>query len=624
MNYLSVENLTKSYGERVLFENLTFGIEKGQKVAFIAKNGMGKSTLLKMLTGEEGYDSGTIAFRNGIKVGFLSQSPKFDESKTINQTLFKENSEILDAIQEYEKASIDSSNSDRLNAAFAKMESLNAWDYEVRIKQILGKLNIYNLEQKINELSGGQQKRVSLAQVLIEEPDFIILDEPTNHLDIEMIEWLEKYLAKENMAILMVTHDRYFLERVCNHIIELDNKQLYSYKGNYAYFLEKKQERVEAQSASIDKAKNLFRKELDWMRRMPKARSTKAKYREDAFYETKEKAHQKIDTSKVELEIDMNRLGGKIIEMHHVKKSYGNINLINDFTYTFKKRERLGIVGKNGTGKSTFLNLITGKEEVTGGKITIGETVVFGYYSQMGMKLKDEKRVIEVIRDIAEFIPLTKGKKLSAVQLLERFLFPKEQHYTYVSKLSGGEKKRLYLLTILMKNPNFLILDEPTNDLDIMTLNVLEDFLEDYPGCLIIVTHDRYFMDKLVDHLFILEGNGEIKDFNGKYTDYQNYLEEQQESEKEKKNDVQRKNESQVAPAKGKEEKRKLSYKEKYEFEQLEKELEILEEEKAKLTELLQQNASADEVVKITTEFGEIEKQIDQKTERWLELADFI
>ena len=621
MNYLSVENLTKSYGDRVLFDNLTFGIEKGQKVAFIAKNGMGKSTLLKILIGEEGYDSGTIAFRNGIKLGFLPQSPNFDQEKTISEIIFKSDSEIKDAIKEYEEASADSSNIERLNTAFAKMEALNAWDYEARIKQVLGKLNIYNLEQKISELSGGQEKRVSLAQVLIEEPDFIILDEPTNHLDIEMIEWLEKFLTKENMSILMVTHDRYFLERVCNQIIELDNRELYSYKGNYAYFLQKKQEREEVLAANIDKAKNLFRKELEWMRRMPKARSTKAKYREDAFYETKKVAHQKIDNSTVELEIDMNRLGGKIIEMHHVKKSYEDLKIIDDFSYTFKKRERLGIVGKNGTGKSTFLNLITGKEDVSGGKITIGETVVFGYYSQKGMKLKEDKRVVEVVRDIAEFIPLTRGKKLSAVQLLERFLFPKEQHYTYVSKLSGGEKKRLYLLTVLMKNPNFLILDEPTNDLDIMTLNVLENFLEDYPGCLIIVTHDRYFMDKLVDHLFILKGNGEIKDFNGKYTDYQNYLQEQEELEKELK-DAHK--ERKVEEKTVEKPKTKLSYKEKFEFEQLEKELEELELRKAELTEKLTLNSDDEDMNQVMIDFGEVTKLIDEKTERWMELAEFM
>ena len=620
MNYLSVENLTKSFGDRVLFDNLTFGIEKGQKVAFIAKNGTGKSTFLKILFGTEGYDSGTIAFRNGIKIGFLQQTPLFDENKTIHEILFTDETEVLQAIEEYNAASADYEDTDRMNKAFERMETLNAWDYEARIKQVLGKLNIHNLHQKISELSGGQQKRVSLAQVLIENPDFVILDEPTNHLDVDMIEWLEKFLANDNRTILMVTHDRYFLERVCNEIIELDNKQLYKYKGNYAYFLQKKQEREEIQSANIDKAKNLYRKELEWMRRMPKARTTKAKYREDAFYDTKEKAHQKIDKSQVELEINMSRLGGKIIEMHHVRKSYGDHQIIDDFSYTFKKKERLGIVGKNGTGKSTFLNLITGKEAVTGGKINIGETIVFGYYSQMGMNLKEDKRVIEVIRDIAEFIPLTKGKKLSALQLLERFLFPKEQHYTYVSKLSGGEKKRLYLCTILMKNPNFLILDEPTNDLDIVTLNVLENFLEDYPGCLVIVTHDRYIMDKLVDHLFILEGEGQIKDFNGKYTDYQNYLQEKKELERLEKEDKKEVKSDHVK----KDTVRKASYKEKTEFEKLEKDLLQLEERKEELSTLLLQNPPQEEVMKITEEFGVIAQQIEEKTARWMELADIM
>ena len=621
MNYLSVENLTKSFGERVLFNNLTFGIEKGQKVAFIAKNGTGKSTFLSILYGTEGYDSGTVAFRKGVKTGFLHQNPDFKQDLTINETLFKDDSKILKAIKEYEAASADYEDSDRMNKAFENMESLNAWDYEARIKQVLGKLNIHDLTRKISELSGGQQKRVSLAQVLIEDPDFVILDEPTNHLDIEMIEWLEKFLASDTRTILMVTHDRYFLERVCNEIIELDNKQLYKYKGNYAYFLQKKQEREEVQGANIDKAKNLYRKELEWMRRMPKARATKAKSREDAFYDTKEKAHQKMDNSKVELEIDMSRIGGKIIEMHHAKKSFGDNIILKDFSYTFKKRERVGIVGKNGTGKSTFLNMITGKEPVSGGKISVGETIVFGYYSQMGMKIKDNQKMIEVIRDIAEFIPLKSGKKLGASQLLERFLFPKSQHYTLVEKLSGGEKKRLYLCTILMKNPNFLILDEPTNDLDIVTLNVLENFLEEFPGCLVIVTHDRYFMDKLVDHLFVLEGEGEVKDFNGKYTDYQNYLEEKNELEREEKESSKVKK---VIEKKVDESKTKLSYKEKYEFEELEKELAILEEKKGLLTEKLNANSPDDDMNKIMVEFGDLSKLIDDKTARWMELADLV
>jgi len=621
MNYLSVENLTKSFGDRVLFDNLTFGIEKGQKVAFIAKNGTGKSTFLSILYGTEGYDSGEVAFRKGIKTGFLHQSPDFNQDLTINETLFKDDSEILKAIKEYEAASADYEDTERMNKAFEAMESFNAWDYEARIKQVLGKLNIHDLTQKISELSGGQQKRVSLAQVLIEDPDFVILDEPTNHLDIEMIEWLEKFLANDSRTILMVTHDRYFLERVCNEIIELDNKQLYKYKGNYAYFLQKKQEREEVQGANIDKAKNLYRKELEWMRRMPKARATKAKSREDAFYETKDKAHQKIDNSQVELEINMSRIGGKIIEMHHVRKSFDDHKIIEDFSYTFKKRERVGIVGKNGTGKSTFLNLITGKDEVTGGKISIGETIVFGYYSQMGMKIKENQKMIDVIRDIAEFIPLKSGKKLGASSLLERFLFPKSQHYTQVSKLSGGEKKRLYLCTILMKNPNFLILDEPTNDLDIVTLNVLENFLIDFPGCLVIVTHDRYFMDKLVDHLFILEGDGVIKDFNGKYTDYQNYLEEKTELERVDKEASKTKK---VVEKKEEETKTKLSYKEKLEFEELEKEMSDLENKKAALTDKINANSPEDDINQIMIEFGEISKLINEKTERWMELADYM
>ena len=619
MNYLSVENLTKSFGIRMLFDDITFGIEKGQKVAFIAKNGTGKSTFLNILAGKEGYDSGNVVFRKGVKVGILSQMPEFNESLTISKVLFDSESDQIKAILAYEKAIENPDDNDKMQIAFEQMDLLNAWDYEVRIKQVLGQLNIHNLEQKVSELSGGQKKRIALAQVLIDEPDFIILDEPTNHLDIEMIEWLEGYLTKENMTILMVTHDRYFLERVCNEIIELDDETLYKYKGNYSYYLEKKQEREEVFEANVDKAKNLYRKELEWMRRQPKARGTKAKSREDAFHVTKEVAHQKRDKSRVSMEINMSRLGSKILEIHDAKKSFGDLNVLDNFNYIFKKRERVGIVGKNGVGKTTFLDIVLGKQALDSGRVEHGETVVFGYYTQKGMNFNGSKKVIETIKDIAEVIPMAKGKVLTAAQLLEKFLFPKHMHYNQVEKLSGGEKRRLYLLTILITNPNFLILDEPTNDLDLLTLNVLEDFLLDFQGCLIIVTHDRYFMDKLVDHLFVFEGDGKIKDFLGNYNDYR-----LNDKKKEGKVKVAKKEVKVVKEdPKLEEPKKKLSYKEKLEFEQLEKELETLEMKKEQLADLLNQNTQDHEgLMRATKELGDVTTELDDKTDRWLTLSE--
>lgn len=622
MNYLSVEELTKSFGIRVLFDKISFGIDKGQKVAFIAKNGTGKSTFLRILSGLETYDSGNVVFRKDIKVGYLHQTPQFDKSVTISEAIFKANTPEINAIKEYELALLHPDDNEKMQKAFNKMDELKAWDYETRIKQILGQLKIHNLEQQIKELSGGQLKRIALAQVLIENPDFIILDEPTNHLDLDMIEWLENYLSKENITLLMVTHDRYFLERVCNEIIELDNKTLYRYKGNYSYFLEKKQERIEIFEANVDKAQNLYRKELEWMRRMPKARGTKAKSREDAFYQTEKTAHQRIDKSKVDILVNVSRLGSKILELHHLRKSFGNLKILDDFNYVFKKNERIGIVGKNGVGKTTFLDIIMEKQPVDAGKVSIGETVVFGYYTQSGINLKDDKKVIEVIKDIAEYIPLTKGKTLSAAQLLEKFLFTRDMHYNFVEKLSGGEKRRLYLLTILMKNPNFLILDEPTNDLDIVTLNVLEDFLEDFQGCLIVVTHDRYFMDKLVDHLFVFEGNGKIIDYIGRYSDYRLELKEREALEKEAEK---QKNVTQTVVEQPKQEqpKTKLSFKEKFELEQLEKELPQLEEQKEKLiAQLADSSTNHEELVKLTQKLGFVTKQLDEKTDRWLILSE--
>jgi len=618
MNYLSIEELSKSYGIRVLFDKITFGIDQGQKVALIAKNGAGKSTLLRILSGLEQYDSGKVVFRKDIKVGILQQSPKFNDELTVSETIFTSKIATIQVILEYEKAILHPDDNDRMQKAFEQMDAHEAWDYEVKIHQILGQLDIHDLDQKVGTLSGGQQKRIALAQVLIEEPDFLILDEPTNHLDIDMIEWLENHLTKESMTILMVTHDRYFLERVCNEIIELDDDAIYKYKGNYSYFLQKKQEREEVFEANVDKAKNLYRKELEWMRRMPKARGTKAKSREDAFYVTKETAHQKKDNAKVELEINMTRLGGKILELHHAKKSFGDLKILNDFNYIFKKQERIGIVGKNGAGKTTFLELIMGNQELDGGKIVAGETVVFGYYTQKGIQFKAGKKVIEVIKDIAEIIPLAKGKKLTAAQLLERFLFTKDMHYNQVEKLSGGEKRRLYLLTILMSNPNFLILDEPTNDLDIMTLQILEEFLEEFQGCLIVITHDRYFMDKLVDHLFIFEGNGKIKDFTGKYHEYRQSLKkEEKEVGQEKPAEIE-KTKEEVA-------KIKLSYKEKLEFDQLEKDLSSLEERKKMIVVQLNDPVSDHEkLMDLTKEFAIISKQLESKTDRWLVLSEYV
>ena len=595
------------------------GIDKGQKVALIAKNGAGKSTFLKILSGEEQYDSGRVIFRKGIKVGILSQTPNYQDELTVSETIFSSQSEQILAILAYEKAINNPDDNEQMQTAFEQMDALEAWDYEVKIQQILGQLKITNLDQKIGQLSGGQQKRIALAQVLIEEPDFLILDEPTNHLDLEMIEWLENYLSKENMTILMVTHDRYFLERVCTEIIEMDDQTMYKYKGNYSYFLEKKHEREEVFEATVSKAKNLYTKELEWMRRQPKARGTKAKSREDAFHVTKEIAHQKKDKSKVELEISMSRLGSKILEIDHASKSFGDLKILDDFSYIFKTRERVGIVGENGVGKTTFLETIMGNQQLDSGEIVAGETVVFGYYTQKGMDFKPGKKVIEVIKDIAEVIPMSKGRKMTAANLLERFLFTKDMHYNQVEKLSGGEKRRLYLITILMKNPNFLILDEPTNDLDIMTLQVLEEFLEEFQGCLMVITHDRYFMDKLVEHLFVFEGDGKILDYNGRYSDYR--IESKANASKDKKVVKETKPEKIVVEDKPK---AKLSYKEKLEFEQLEKELPLLEVEKTALAEKLNANISDhEELLKLTQELGALTTDVDKKTDRWLELAEF-
>lgn len=622
MNYLSVENLAKSYGERLLFSEVSFGLDQGQKMAFIAKNGSGKTTLMRILAGLDTPDSGLVTYRNGITISYLQQDPQLNEQNTIHQEVYQSDNQFLQAIEAYHDC-LENQSGD-LQAAMERMDLLGAWDYESKVQQVLEKLAINDLNRPIAKLSGGQKKRVALAKVLIQEPDFIIMDEPTNHLDIDMVEWLEQYIAKSSLTLLLVTHDRYFLENTCNVILELDSGVVYKHSGNYASYLESKQLRYENLEATIDKAKNLYRKELEWMRRQPKARGTKAKSRIDSFYDVKKVAHTKVDKREVELEINMNRLGSKILEFHNVKKSFGALSIVNNFSYKFQRQDRVGIIGKNGVGKSTFLQMIMQNEQPTEGKIVVGDTIVFGYYNQNGLQFDDSKRVIEIIKDIAEFIPLTKGKQLSAAQMLERFLFTRDQHYQYVSKLSGGEKRRLYLLTILMQNPNFLILDEPTNDLDILTLNVLEDFLEDFQGCLLVVTHDRYFMDRLVEHCFVFEGAGEIRDFPGNYTQYREWRNQHEQQQKaEAKKQVEPTKESTPEPTKT-EAKRKLTFNEKREFEQLEKDIATLEQEKESLNKQLNSgDLSADALLEASNKIGKVIEQLDEKELRWLELSEY-
>lgn len=624
MNYLSVENLGKNYGERILFEGLTFGLSQGDKMALIANNGTGKSSLLKIIAGSDIADEGTVTLRNGIKIGYLAQEPNFDQSLSIQELINTTHTDVMKLIHEYEESLEDQSENfneqtqKRLEEVSAQMDEANAWDYERQMKQILSKFNIQDLNQKVGDLSGGQQKRLSLAMLLLDNPELLLLDEPTNHLDMDMIEWLEKYLQQQKITLLMVTHDRYFLDRVCNHILELEDGNLYHHKGNYAYFLEKRAEREAAFDIEISKAGKLLKKELEWMRRSPKARTTKSKSRISNFYKIKEKAHSKKVKQELQLEVKMSRIGGKILELKKVYKSYGGLEILKGFDYTFKKGERIGIIGKNGVGKSTFLNIITQKETADSGKINTGETIVYGYFSQQGIQLKEDKRVIEVLKDIADVIVMADGKKISASQLLQHFMFTPDMQYTYVSKLSGGERRRLYLLTVLMKNPNFLILDEPTNDLDLLTLNKLEEFLLQFKGCLILVSHDRYFMDKLTDHLFVFKGNGLIEDH---YCSYSEYRERQQFEEKE----IKQAEKETVEKPKLKETKKKLSYKEKYEYEQLEKEIEQLEIEKKNLeAQLSSLNLDFESMNEITTKLGYVISQIDEKSFRWMELDELM
>jgi ATP-binding cassette subfamily F protein uup len=620
VNYLQVDQLTKTYGERILFREISFGLQQGQKTALVAKNGAGKSTLLRILTGREVADSGNVVFRNDLSVAYLDQHPPFDPELTIQETVFAWKDPRMEAIRKYEYLIQNDGDPDELQKVIREVDDLKAWDMESKVEEILGRLDIHELDQKMGTLSGGQRKRVSLAALLIREPDLLILDEPTNHLDIDMIEWLEGWLRQSNLTLLMVTHDRYFLDNVCNDVLEMDRETIQRFKGNYAYYLEKKEAMREAFNSEVEKARNTFTRELEWMRRMPKARGTKSKARIDQFYDIKEKAHQRLKDDQVQLSVKMNRLGGKILELVKVGKAYGDRTLIEPFTYTFKKGEKIGIVGKNGCGKSTLLKMITGELATDTGKITTGETVIFGYYSQDGMKISDEKRVIEVVKDVADVIPLADGRSLTASQLLQLFLFPPQMQYTHVGKLSGGEKRRLYLLTVLMKNPNFLILDEPTNDLDIQTLNILQDFLESFGGCVLIVSHDRYFMDILADHLFVFEGNGVIRDYNGNYTDYRLELAEQ---EKQKQSPSAPKVIVQVKEVPVKKEKAKPSFKETHEYEQLEKEIPKLEAQISNLAEEMNSGISDHvRLSEISQEIKGLTETLEQKSMRWLELAE--
>jgi ATP-binding cassette subfamily F protein uup len=624
MHYVSVEGLTKSYGIQPLFENISFNIEEGDKIALVARNGTGKSTLLRILAGKETGDEGKVWINKDVDVVLLEQEPSFAEEKTVLDNIFFHNHPIINAIKEYELLE-EEGDPDKLSNAIIKMDDLGAWDFDAKVKQVLNKLNIHHLQQPVNKLSGGQRKRVALAKTLIDigfehKHVLLIMDEPTNHLDVEMVEWLEHYFDKENITLLLVTHDRYFLDTTCNEIWEMEGSNIYVHKGDYQNYLEKKTARIENDMASIDKAKNTYRRELEWMRKQPKARTTKSKSRQDNFYVVEKKAKQQIVDDQVQLDMKMNRLGGKVAELKKLYKSYGEKILLKGFDYTFKKGERIGVAGKNGTGKSTFINIIQGIEKADSGKVNIGDTVIFGNYSQQGLVVKEDMRVIEFVKDIAEHFPLAGGGTLSAAQFLQLFLFDPDKQYTYISKLSGGERRRLHLLSILFRNPNFLILDEPTNDLDLPTLSVLENFLSEFPGCLLIVSHDRYFMDRLVDHLFIFEGDGVIRDFPGNYSQYReamanNLLPVIEKNEAGKENNIQHQpNNSQ---------KKQLSYKEKREFELLEKEIAGLNKEKQLITEKINSGTTPFGLLgELSGRISEVTRLLDEKEMRWLELSE--
>lgn len=627
MHYVSAEGLTKSYGIQPLFSRLTFHIEEGDKIALVARNGSGKSTLLKILAGKETADEGKVWINKDVDVVLFEQEPVFAEEKSILENIFFHDHPVIRVIREFEALS-EEGDAEKLGAAVARMDECGAWDFEAKVKQVLGKLNIHHLQQPVNTLSGGQRKRVALARTLIDvgfehKHVLLIMDEPTNHLDVDMVEWLEHYLDKENVTLLLVTHDRYFLDAVCTEIWELDGSGLHVYRGDYANYLEKKAARTESELASIDKARNLYRKELEWMRKQPRARTTKSKSRQDHFYEVEKKAKQQVADEQLQLDVKMNRLGGKVLELKKVYKHYGDKVILKGFDYTFKKGERIGIVGRNGVGKSTFINILQGIETADSGKVNVGDTVIFGNYSQQGLVWKEDMRVIEFVKTMAESFPLAGGGSLSAAQFLQLFLFDPDKQYTYISKLSGGEKRRLHLLSILFRNPNFLVLDEPTNDLDLPTLGVLENFLSEFPGCLVIVSHDRYFMDRLVDHLFVFEGNGVIRDFPGNYSQYREQAEKEKEQAKASETEKASSLPAAVTPSpeKGK---RQLTYKEKREFETLEKEIASLTREKEQVTEKLNSGATPfDELQRLSVQIGELTRLLDEKELRWLELSEF-
>jgi ATP-binding cassette subfamily F protein uup len=622
MNFLTLENVTKSYGEKVLFKNISLHIDKGQKIGLIAKNGTGKTTLMRVIAGREGSEgeNAKITLRKDIRIGWLDQEPQFHPNDDVLGAVLDDNNPMVRVLRQYEHALAHPEQTDALQDAMAAMDQHQAWNFESRIKELLFRFGLHNLEQKVRNLSGGQQKRLALVKILLEDPDFLILDEPTNHLDVDMIEWLEEYLQQPGITLFMVTHDRYFLENVCDSIIELEGGQLRRYSGSYADYLEKKALNEEVQATTYERQNKMLKRELDWVRRSPQARTTKAKARVDAYFDKKDANDAlKVKKDEMSLQIKENWLGSKILELHNVSKTFGSRTVIEPFTYKFKRRERVGIVGPNGAGKSTFLQLLTQSLAPDTGKVVVGETVVFGFYRQEGIQLSEDKRVIDAVRDIAEVIPLEKGKELSAAQLLERFLFTRPQQQVYVSQLSGGERRRLYLLTVLMKNPNFLILDEPTNDLDVLTLQVLEDFLEDYPGCLVVVTHDRYFMDKLVDHLFVFEGHGKIVDFNGSYAEYR-AMKRATAADRSPSADQQRPTGNEQPATSNPP---RLSNTERNEMKKLEKEIAQAEARKAEILEAFNDpNLGADAMAKLSDELGKLQEALETKEMRWLELAD--
>ena len=630
MHYVAVEGLSKSFGINPLFSNLSFNINEGDKIALVARNGVGKSTLLRILAGLETADEGKVWINKDVTVALFEQEPKFEEGKTVLENIFHTDTPVLRAIRDYE-AAVDADDAEAMGRALITMDELGAWNFEAKVKEILGKLNIHQLNQPVGSLSGGQRKRVALAQTLIDigfehQHTLLIMDEPTNHLDVEMIEWLEHYLNGEHVTLLLVTHDRYFLDAVSEEVWEMERSELYTYKGDYANYLEKKTARIESELATIDKAKNTYRKELEWMRKQPKARTTKSKARQDNFYEVEAAAKKRNEDARLQLNVKMSRLGGKIAELKKVYKSYGDKPILKGFDYTFSKGERIGIVGKNGVGKTTFLNILQGLETADSGKVNIGDTVVFGNFSQEGLELKDDMRVIEYVKTFAENFPLAKGGSLSAAQFLELFLFTADKQYTYVNSLSGGEKKRLQLLTILFRNPNFLILDEPTNDLDLPTLGVLENFLSDFQGCVLIVSHDRYFMDRLVDHLFVFEGDGIIKDFPGNYSLYREWQrteEANKNTDDAKRTSDVKKNVSDIpqATAEKTAQQKRAGFKEKREFEMLEKEIAELTAEKKRLEENIS-TMPYEEIQRASQRIGEIAAMLDEKELRWLELSE--